>query len=154
MHIADFSFLKQEIRENLSRFSKILGWYVEGFVPLIGLRGADNSLTYFILRDKGRQRFSISLAVPPFELSLSFIWILYFKTAEMLSGASVLRNGCCLKHLWRCLFHFSYFHRDSDMLSGASPQTEGELPTVHQLSGIKITDRRCMSRIFFSGDSV
>jgi site-specific DNA-cytosine methylase len=34
-----------------------------------------------------------------FEIDKYAVTVLYFKTAEMLSGASVLRNGCCLKHL-------------------------------------------------------
>ena len=32
---------------------------------------------------------------------------------------------------------------DPDILSGASPYSVGKLPTVHQSTGIKITDRRC-----------
>lgn len=104
-------------------------------------KGTDHSLTYPILRDEGRYGSSFCRTVPYFHYAFMLISFIILSTAEMLLGVYVLRSVHCQRHLT----HSSLFCLTADMLSGASSRFEEKLPTVHQISGIKITDNDALS---------
>ena len=63
MQIADFSFLKQKILENLCPKRIFFGWCIEGF-NLYAVWGVTNDLWHINLRIRDGAAFSIFCAVP------------------------------------------------------------------------------------------
>ena len=101
---ADFSFLKEKNSQNLCPKRKFLGRWIEGFVPLSNLRGADRLLTYFILRDKGRYGF-FHLSVPSqhiYKLSCSFLLCIFSLWQQRCSRESLSDGLGSAKNISKC----------------------------------------------------